>query len=234
MTEPMEMESEVAIPQNPEEIKPRDDGEDGTSLNAVSSDSDAESDSETDDEAQDALQRETLEAELSRNPSNYDAHVQYIRLLRKAGEIDKLRQARESMSQLFPLTPSMWQEWAKDETTLSSGNLGLRDVKDIFTRLKRNSWAYSKFTKRRRHKCPHDTTDALGSCARANVRAEQKNGVLGPKVRHGLDLAGLDPDPVQPGPGPVPKSKIWWQPVPGLGPGSLETGPGTWLPDSIT
>ena len=68
----MEMESEVAIPQNPEEIKPRDDGEDGTSLNAVSSDSDAESD----DETQDALQRETLEAELSRNPSNYDAHVQ--------------------------------------------------------------------------------------------------------------------------------------------------------------
>lgn len=132
MTEHMELESEVAIPQNPEEIKPRDDGEDGTSLNAVASDSDAKSDSESDDEAQDALQMQTLEAELSRNPSNYDAHVQYIRLLRKAGEIDKLRQARESMSQLFPLTPSMWQEWAKDETTLSSGPEAIPAIEKLY------------------------------------------------------------------------------------------------------
>lgn len=128
------MESEVAIPQNPEEIKPRDDGEDGTSLNAVSSDSDAEFDSESDDEPQDALQMETLEAELSRYPSNYDAHVQYIMLLRKAGEIDKLRQARESMSQLFPLTPSMWQEWAKDETTLSSGPEAIPAIEKLYER----------------------------------------------------------------------------------------------------
>uniref|UniRef100_A0A7C8ZJ78 RRM domain-containing protein n=1 Tax=Opuntia streptacantha TaxID=393608 RepID=A0A7C8ZJ78_OPUST len=134
MTESMDMESEVVIPQSPEEIKPSENGEDETSLNAVSSNSDAESDSESDDEAHDVLQMQTLAAELFRNPSNYNAHVQYIRLLRRAGEIDKLRQARESMSQLFPLTPSMWQEWAKDETTLSSGPEAVLDIEKLYER----------------------------------------------------------------------------------------------------
>jgi hypothetical protein len=36
------------------------------------------------------------------------------------GELEKLRQAREAMSELFPLTPSMWQEWAKDEASLTT------------------------------------------------------------------------------------------------------------------
>jgi hypothetical protein len=42
------------------------------------SDSDSESDSE--DEAQQNLQLQTLEAELSSNPSNYDTHVQVFTL----------------------------------------------------------------------------------------------------------------------------------------------------------
>jgi hypothetical protein len=37
------------------------------------------------------------------------------------GDIEKLRQAREAMSELFPLTPAMWQEWAKDEASLGTG-----------------------------------------------------------------------------------------------------------------
>jgi hypothetical protein len=34
------------------------------------------------------------------------------------GELEKLRQAREAMSELFLLAPYMWQEWAKDEASL--------------------------------------------------------------------------------------------------------------------
>ncbi|KAL7002105.1 hypothetical protein U1Q18_003258 [Sarracenia purpurea var. burkii] len=83
--------------------------------------SDADSESDSDDEAQETLQIEALETELSSNPTNYDAHVQYIKALRKRGDIEKLRHAREVMSELFPLSPVMWQEWAKDETSLSSG-----------------------------------------------------------------------------------------------------------------
>ncbi|XP_023757425.1 uncharacterized protein LOC111905928 isoform X1 [Lactuca sativa] len=88
--------------------------------------SSSDSDSESDDEAQAALELQTLETELSTNPANYDAHVQYIKALRKQGDIDKLRLAREAMSELFPLTPAMWQQWANDEIslTLTSGNEG--------------------------------------------------------------------------------------------------------------
>jgi hypothetical protein len=44
-----------------------------------------------------------------------------VRLLRKMGDIEKLRQAREAMSELFPLTPALWQEWSKDEASLGTG-----------------------------------------------------------------------------------------------------------------
>ncbi|GAB2236082.1 hypothetical protein Droror1_Dr00027817 [Drosera rotundifolia] len=86
------------------------------------SDSDTRSDSDSEDEAQVKLQLQTLEEELGSNPSNYDAHVQYIKLLRKMGELEKLRQARETMSQVFPLSPEMWREWATDETSLLAGS----------------------------------------------------------------------------------------------------------------
>ena len=46
---------------------------------------------------------------------------QLIQLLRKSGNIEKLRAAREEMNKYFPLTPKMWQEWVKDEISLSSG-----------------------------------------------------------------------------------------------------------------
>lgn len=110
--------------------------------NPSSSDSDSDSDV---GEAEELLRLQTLESEVSSDPSKYDAHVevlsspsfllsfhcvffaddclfqifhrQYIKCLRKLGEIEKLREAREAMSALHPLTPLMWQEWARDELT---------------------------------------------------------------------------------------------------------------------
>ncbi|KAI9107339.1 hypothetical protein K1719_021727 [Acacia pycnantha] len=91
----------------------------------LDSDSDADSSdsqSDSDDEAQQNLQLQTLEAELAANPaSNYDGHVQYIKLLRRMGDIEKLRMAREAMNELFPLSPAMWLEWTKDEASLNTG-----------------------------------------------------------------------------------------------------------------
>ncbi|CAI9765278.1 unnamed protein product [Fraxinus pennsylvanica] len=93
---------------------------------------DSDSDSDSDDETQEKAQTEALELELYNNPSNYDSHVQYIKLLRKQGDIDKLRQAREAMSALFPLSPEMWREWAKDETTMCSGEDAFLEVEKLF------------------------------------------------------------------------------------------------------
>ncbi|KAK7258271.1 hypothetical protein RIF29_23842 [Crotalaria pallida] len=77
------------------------------------------SDSDSDSEAEQKARVESLEAELAANPSNYDSHLHYIKLLRRMGDVDKLSAAREAMSQLFPLTPCMWQEWIKDHLSLS-------------------------------------------------------------------------------------------------------------------
>ncbi|CAK7357216.1 unnamed protein product [Dovyalis caffra] len=98
-----------------------------------SSSSDSDSDSDSEDESQQNQELETLETELSSNPANYDSHVQYIKLLRKMGEIDKLRQAREAMNTVFPLSPEMWRDWAKDEASIS-GPEGFVAVEKIYDR----------------------------------------------------------------------------------------------------
>ncbi|ESQ54904.1 hypothetical protein EUTSA_v10024416mg [Eutrema salsugineum] len=85
-----------------------------------SSDDSGESDSDSEDDAELNHQIETLESELSANPYDYDAYVQYIKLLRKTANLEKLRQAREAMSAIFPLSPSLWLEWARDEASLAS------------------------------------------------------------------------------------------------------------------
>lgn len=42
--------------------------------------------------------------QVESNPYHYDSHVQLIKLLRESGDLDKVRNARESMSKIFPLT----------------------------------------------------------------------------------------------------------------------------------
>ncbi|KAL0873421.1 hypothetical protein Bca101_023126 [Brassica carinata] len=100
--------------------------EDASTVNPTpvppSSDDSGESDSDSEDEAESNLQIEALESELSANPYNYDAYVQYIKLLRKTANLEKLRQAREAMSAMFPLSPSLWLEWARDEASLASSD----------------------------------------------------------------------------------------------------------------
>ena len=36
------------------------------------------------------------------------------------GDVDKLSRAREAMSELFPLSPTMWRQWIKDELSLNT------------------------------------------------------------------------------------------------------------------
>ncbi|GLT41345.1 hypothetical protein SLA2020_154170 [Shorea laevis] len=98
------------------------------------SDSDDSDSSDSENEAEQAVELQNLQSELSTNPSNYDAHIWYIKLLRKMGELDKLRQARETMSGLFPLGPAMWQEWAKDEASNSSGPVIPAVIENLYER----------------------------------------------------------------------------------------------------
>ncbi|KAK3753239.1 hypothetical protein QZH41_004454 [Actinostola sp. cb2023] len=53
------------------------------------------------------------------NSYKYEAHVKLIGLLRTSGDLDKVREARENMSKIFPLTEELWLEWLKDELPLA-------------------------------------------------------------------------------------------------------------------
>ncbi|CAL5004495.1 unnamed protein product [Urochloa decumbens] len=100
------------------------------------SDSDADS-SDSDDEGAagaDELRIQALERTLQEQPLDYETHVQYIQCLRKSGNIEKLRAAREEMNKYFPLTPKMWQEWAKDEASLSTSEEAFTDIEKLYDR----------------------------------------------------------------------------------------------------
>ncbi|XP_067033706.1 squamous cell carcinoma antigen recognized by T-cells 3-like isoform X1 [Acropora muricata] len=60
-----------------------------------------------------------LELQVASNPYHYDSHVEVIKLLRESGDLDKVRQAREDMNKIFPLTQELWSEWLKDEMPLA-------------------------------------------------------------------------------------------------------------------
>lgn len=97
----------------------------------------SDDDIDDDDDAHDAQQKslvENLERALSQNPCNYQAHVEYITILRKCGLLEKLRSARETMSSLFPLSPGMWQEWAQDEARLVSSDEDAAAVENLYER----------------------------------------------------------------------------------------------------
>ncbi|KAI0529387.1 hypothetical protein KFK09_001936 [Dendrobium nobile] len=92
------------------------------------------SDSESDEEAAEEVQIGALQQQLEENPLNYEAHVQHIHHLRKLGHVEKLRQARESMNKYFPLSPKMWQDWAKDEATLNQGSENFEEIEKLYER----------------------------------------------------------------------------------------------------
>ena len=47
--------------------------------------------------------------------------LQLISLLRRAGLLEKLREAREAMNAIFPLSPLLWMQWTEDESRLVAG-----------------------------------------------------------------------------------------------------------------
>ncbi|PKK76425.1 hypothetical protein RhiirC2_734338 [Rhizophagus irregularis] len=58
--------------------------------------------------------------QLSNNVYQYEVHVQYIQTLRKSALFDELKEAREMMHSIFPLSEEMWHEWIEDESRIAS------------------------------------------------------------------------------------------------------------------
>eukprot|EP00111_Clytia_hemisphaerica_P004917 TCONS_00014140-protein len=53
------------------------------------------------------------------NPYQYDKHIELITALRSTGDLEQLRNAREAMSNVYPLSEELWLEWFQDELPLA-------------------------------------------------------------------------------------------------------------------
>ena len=56
-----------------------------------------------------------LEARLEAAPSDYDAYVQFIDVLRRCSMRERLKEVRRAMQARFPLSESLWLDWITDE-----------------------------------------------------------------------------------------------------------------------
>uniref|UniRef100_A0ABK0L3U7 Spliceosome associated factor 3, U4/U6 recycling protein n=1 Tax=Rattus norvegicus TaxID=10116 RepID=A0ABK0L3U7_RAT len=86
------------------------------------------------EEEKNQLEIERLEEQLSINGYDYNCHVGLIRLLRLEGELNKVRMARQKMSEIFPLTEELWLEWLHDEISMAVDGLDRERVYELFER----------------------------------------------------------------------------------------------------
>lgn len=105
----MESETEEKTDENVEEEESESGNDSGGSDN--------ESDQE---EGADEAEVKSLQAALTENPYDYASHVALINKLRTMGELDRLRIARDNMSNVYPLSAELWLSWMRDEIKLAT------------------------------------------------------------------------------------------------------------------
>lgn len=95
-----------------------------------------ESDNDDDNDEEDVNEAEvrSLEASLSTNPYDYSNHVALINKLHTMGELDRLRTARNNMSNIYPLSPELWLVWINDEIKLATTDEQKAEVIDLCER----------------------------------------------------------------------------------------------------
>ena len=106
-------------------------------LNSTFADDDSD-DMDEEEEEEDTEDPEVLkqisgfQEEISQNPYNYSAHLSLVTLLRKTEHFDKLREARKSFSEFYPLTPALWIDWINDEQKIASSEEEKKFVSSLF------------------------------------------------------------------------------------------------------
>ena len=80
------------------------------------SDSDDVEDMDIEVTAEQLESLQSLQSRLEQNGRDYDAHVQYVTLLRACRLREKLREARVAFHEAYPLTEALWLEWIEDES----------------------------------------------------------------------------------------------------------------------
>ena len=73
-----------------------------------------------------------LNDRLEASAEDYDAHVEKISVLRSAGELDDLREARRAFAKVYPLSDVLWIEWTADEQKLASTEEEISNVLALY------------------------------------------------------------------------------------------------------
>ncbi|KAM8961235.1 spliceosome associated factor 3, U4/U6 recycling protein [Pelodytes ibericus] len=125
----MEKETRSVRDEDEEEMESEEEG-----LGDGSSEGTGQSSSEEEDEKENEAEIQRLEEQLSINAFDYNCHVDLIKLLRQEGELERLRRARQKMSELFPLTEEIWLDWLKDEMKIAEEDSNRENVYELFQR----------------------------------------------------------------------------------------------------
>ncbi|KAF8934884.1 Splicing factor [Haplosporangium gracile] len=107
---------------------------------SVSEDDDFDMDGIEAGGGQDGRSSETIEAIatfqtlLESNPNQYEAHTQLIALLKSADMFEELREAREAMNKIYPLSEDLWLDWINDEVNMATSEDEKRHVLSLYER----------------------------------------------------------------------------------------------------
>ncbi|KAF9100385.1 RNA-binding protein 4F [Mortierella sp. GBA35] len=75
-----------------------------------------------------------LKATLETNPNQYELHTQLIAFLKSADMFEELRQAREAMNKIYPLSEELWKDWIEDEANMATSEDEKRHVLSLYER----------------------------------------------------------------------------------------------------
>lgn len=73
-----------------------------------------------------------LEKLISANNFLYDAHLELVEIYRKLTDLASLRAAYERFREVFPLTPTIWLSWIKDEITVANTEKEKQKILQLF------------------------------------------------------------------------------------------------------
>lgn len=77
-------------------------------------------------------QFQLLENSILENPFQYQFYIDIIKLTKDNIDFDKLREFRQKMSQVFPLTEKLWLDWLRDEQKLITNDTDRELVTELF------------------------------------------------------------------------------------------------------
>ena len=108
----------------------------------ISNEDNIDNDSTTSESSQDEIEDNEQEVKLielrkriENNLYNYQDHIDYINLSRQYGNLEHLRFARRTMSEIFPLTEQLWLDWIRDEKQLLISNIEEnKEINQLFER----------------------------------------------------------------------------------------------------